>query len=44
MATFRYIIGVLWLRRLDAIETQHEHSNGTALDAGCLFGAGCMMI
>jgi hypothetical protein len=44
MATFWYIIGVFGLWRFDAIETQHEHSDSAALDADCLFGAGCMMI
>jgi hypothetical protein len=43
MATLWYVIGVLWLGRFGAIETQHEHSNGVALDAGCQFGAGYKM-
>ncbi len=42
-ATFWYIIGILRFGRFGATETQHEHSNGAALDAGCQFGAGCMM-
>jgi hypothetical protein len=43
LAIFWYIIGVLWLGRFGAIKTQHKHSNGAALDVGCLFGVGCVM-
>jgi hypothetical protein len=36
LAIFWYIIDVLWLGRFGAIETQHKHSNGAAMDVGLL--------